>query len=745
MILEGFLGIAGGTVFELLANDHRGGTDRTQKTVGVVNAAPLYQSLPGFERPQGSLRCCCYSPDGRWFAWAVQEDVKIAEAETGAIKTTLPAAGVHEISFSPKGNYVMTWERPTKQEDGHAAPNMKVWKTESAELVASFVQKSLDGWNLQYTYDEKYCARSVTNTIEFYESDEMHTVVWNNLRVEGVTQFALSPGQNYSIAVFVAERKGAPAIVRTYTLPDFSNHTSSKSFYKADKVQLKWNELGTTVLVLAQTEVDKTGKSYYGETNLYLMSAAGNFDCRVPLDKEGPIHDVTWSPNSTEFGVVYGYMPAKTTIFDKRANVIHSLPLGPRNTILFSPHARFVLVAGFGNLQGQMDVYDRERNFTKITTIEASNASVCEWSPDGQHILTATTSPRLRVDNGVKIWHYSGPLMYLEELNELYNVYWRPQNASLFPVGSTLPPAPTPHPSAAAHIATQAPAKPAGAYRPPHARGSVTPLHFKREDEGGAAHVYTNGTSTTNNASNGLNGLGKGRRREVPGAAPADKPAPGAAPGGGVSLAGAGGDENAGLSKAALKNKKKREAAKKAKEAAAAAAAQQNGQPVPTGPAAERQGREGNKPHRGDRSRSRSNRPNNRPDGQQQGQGQGGNNRRSRSRNQEHHRGPAGDNRQQRQQNHKGQNGANTGANNPVASAPGVPTGVSGPLSPVPGTPGTPSTSEEKKVRGLHKKLRAIEELKMRLAKGERLEDTQLKKIQTEGAVRRELEMLGGV
>ena len=39
---------------------------------------------------------------------------------------------------------------------------------------------------------------------------------------------------------------------------------------------------------------------------MYLLSAAGNFDCRVSLDKEGPIHDVAWAPNSKEFGVVYG-------------------------------------------------------------------------------------------------------------------------------------------------------------------------------------------------------------------------------------------------------------------------------------------------------------------------------------------------------------------------------------------------------------------------------------------------------
>lgn len=49
----------------------------------------------------------------------------------------------------------------------------------------------------------------------------------------------------------------------------------------------------------------------------------------------------------------------------------------------------------------------------------------------------------------------------------------------------------------------------------------------------------------------------------------------------------------------------------------------------------------------------------------------------------------------------------------------------------------------EKKLRGLLKKVRAIDDLKMRLAGGEKLEDTQMKKIGTEDIVRRELEALG--
>ena len=43
------------------------------------------------------------------------------------------------------------------------------------------------------------------------------------------------------------------------------------------------------------------------------------------------------------------------------------------------------------------------------------NTSVCEWSPCGRYILTATTSPRLRVDNGCKARHASDKLVYLKD------------------------------------------------------------------------------------------------------------------------------------------------------------------------------------------------------------------------------------------------------------------------------------------------------------------------------------------
>ena len=423
------------------------------------------------------------------------------------------------------------------------------------------------------------------------------------------------------------------------------------------------------------------------------------------LDKEGPIHDVTWSPNSKEFGVVYGYMPAKTTLFNTRAVPTHNFALGPRNTILFSPHGRFVLVAGFGNLAGQMDIYDLEKDHHKICTIEASNASVCEWSPDGMHILTATTSPRLRVDNGVRIWHAWGGLMYNQEIQELYHVTWRPQSTTTHPLTNPIHPLPTPHSSALAYLGTvKTPSKPAGAYRPPGARGQVTPLAFKREDEGGAAYV-SNGSLSQGIA---FNGFGKPRKREVPGAEATSEGS------GGVLLPPAPeGDEN--LSKAALKNKKKREA-KKAKEAAEKAAGlvpSTDGAARPTTPSpiktSERRDRGS---HERNPSKGKlESRPRSQQGKREQGQ------------------------REQRQPNQRHAHAPNLAINGSQTSAAAPDVTVTSPDS-----GGTP---QDKKIRALLKKLRAIDDLKMRRAGGEKLEGTQIKKMDTEDGVRRELESLG--
>ncbi|TGJ82740.1 hypothetical protein E0Z10_g6027 [Xylaria hypoxylon] len=664
---------------------------RTQKEIGVTDAAPAYLPLAGFVKPEGNLRCFVYSPCGRFLAWASNERVCVVDASVGHVLSTLIVSNLFDVAFSPHGTYLSTWERPAKDENGDATKNLKIWRaTEQIadgvdrQPIGQFVQKSQTGWNLQYTSDEKFCARIVTNEVQFYSSDDL-TTVWNKLRVEGVTDFAIAPGQSYNVAVFIPERKGQPSAVKVFNVPQFTTPISQKTFFKGDKVQLKWNSLGTSLIVLAQTDVDKSNKSYYGETTLYLLSANGSLDARIALDKEGPIHDVAWSPNGKEFGVIYGYMPAKTTIFNHRAVASHSFPLGPRNTIIFSPTGRFTLVAGF--------------DFKKICTIESGNPSVCQWSPDSRYIMTATTSPRLRVDNGVKLWHVGGDIMYHEDMVELYNVSWRPCLPENLPRGDPLHPVPIPHASALTYLGTvKTPSKPVGAYRPPGARGTSTPLHFRREDEGGAAHVMSNGGSNI-----GPNGFGRSRR-QVPGADLLESGArsvPGAAS---TQVPGAVGDD--GLSKTAMKNKKKRNN-KKAKEGDGQNST--GGLVPPTQEYGPNSGNEGRSPERR---------------GNQQTHQR---HHRSRSRHNTH-----GGNNPGRNRSNTHQNGQHPG---PVPQVNTSQLPVADSLL----SPGSQNPAS-KKLRGLQKKIRAIEDLEMRLAGGEKLEDTQMKKIATKPSVLKELD-----
>jgi len=306
--------------------------------------------------------------------------------------------------------------------------------------------------------------------------------------------------------------------------------------------------------------------------------------------------------------------------------------------------------------------------------------------------------------------------MYNQDMVELYHVTWRPQPFESFSPGDLLHPVPTPHASALAYLGTvKTPSKPAGAYRPPGARGTSTPLHFKREDEGGAAHIVSNGTALV-----GSNGFGK-PRRQVPGAETVDALPPGAAP----AVPGAAEDEN--LSKAALKNKKKREA-KKAKDAEAKAAGLT---PTPDGPAVgnEIQNRSPDRRDRRDHQRSRS-----KGEKDMRAPSQG----RYRSNTQRSNHGYNVRNGNGNVQNNGGGvpiHNMNNLTINPVASRVSEPPELSV-TSPGGGSPNA------KKLRGLQKKIRAIEDLEMRLAGGEKLEDTQMKKIGTKSSVQAELTSL---
>jgi translation initiation factor 2A len=350
---------------------------------------------------------------------------------------------------------------------------------------------------VQWTHDEQCVFHSVTNEIHIYSAKDWKQRL-GKIRCQGVTSFSLpsvkgydpnccskllgggTDGSNnkmmvkkYLLTAFVAGSNGKPARVDLLRYPDRMGRESSttttvatssgpaltsKSLFNAEEVHVKWSPRADAALLFTQTAVDNTGQSYYGSTHLFLLLESDvknptmGSSIVVPLPKEAtkdgsgtvPVVSADWIPNPSitgviPFGVISGRMPALSSLH-------HGLTGEPtflfgrahRNTMDMSPHGRFIVCGGFGNLAGGMDFWDRNKGkliprrvFLKgtsteeetspnyVTIKEASDLSITssspvvghQWSPDSRTYLVSTTSPRMNVENGVHIYRYDGTLV----------------------------------------------------------------------------------------------------------------------------------------------------------------------------------------------------------------------------------------------------------------------------------------------------------------------------------------------
>jgi len=378
----------------------------------------------------------------------------------------------------------------------------------SGARLHSFVQKRLLWPAIQWSADQSISAKLVSSEVQFFVGQNWNHVA-KAIKLPGVEDFSFAPGTSPTVAVFIPEKQGGPGSIRIYKYPKVGEVVSSRTLWKAQNVDFLWNSKASAVLVMTHTSVDRTGKSYYGQTGLQFLSTDSNLDCNISLDTEGPVHDVKWSPDGSQFVVIYGYMPARATLFDERCRKLADFGSAPRNTVRWSPCGRLVALAGFGNLNGQVDIWDVKR-VRKVGSYVVDCGCSIEWSPDSQLLLTAALSPKIRVDNGFTLWKYDGTRCHHSAYPILYEAKWQPAAASLFPLRriKSMPPG---------KLAAQSPTTPAkpAIYQPPSMRGQA-PVVTREDTESQKPRKYR----TDDKAEQ------KGKTVDVPvGAAPESKTA----------------------------------------------------------------------------------------------------------------------------------------------------------------------------------------------------------------------------
>uniref|UniRef100_A0A9I9DFS5 Eukaryotic translation initiation factor 2A n=1 Tax=Cucumis melo TaxID=3656 RepID=A0A9I9DFS5_CUCME len=372
-----------------------------------------------------------FSEDGSKLLVTKSETLSIYECRGfGEIKS-FEVPNLLAAALSPCGTYLQTFQKSSTPQE----KNVVLWKVDTGDLVYSQFQKNMTkvSWPaIRFSSDETVACRMATNEIQFFDTKDFSKGVIHRLRVPGVVAIELSRTPGTHIAAFVPESKGVPASIQIFACGDSQTQPiARRSFFRCSTVQLNWNNGSTGLLIVVQADVDKTNQSYYGETKLNYLTTDGVHEGLVPLRKEGPVHDVQWSPSGSEFAVVYGCILIRATVFDKKCKPLLELGEGPYNTVRWNPKGKFLCLAGFGNLPGDMAFWDyKEKKQLGRTKSECSVTS--EWSPDGQYFMTATTAPRLQVDNGIKIFHYNGALYFKKMFDKLFQADWKPESSDKF-------------------------------------------------------------------------------------------------------------------------------------------------------------------------------------------------------------------------------------------------------------------------------------------------------------------------
>ncbi|KAK1935961.1 hypothetical protein X943_000613 [Babesia divergens] len=339
--------------------------------------------------------------------------------------------------FSPKDSYLVihsTWSEDNPN-------NLVIYKLNgtTAEVALSipypksYIVKRYPLW----TPCETYCVIRVDNSIILWKNDDfsLDGSLGKLQLADGVDATPLFPTSSIIslssvnkkgicyLGIFLPnQKKFDSGIVKIYNIANLQTPVYDKLLNHTEEGDFFWNCNGSGVIVRTFTNNVKGLSSYYGGNGLYLVNLTkGNH--RTLMDpSEGLAHDISWSKTSNGVLIVKGSMPSELDLYDGiTGNKTLTFGRANRNTIRRDPFDRFMLSAGFGNSSGEIDIWDLKNN-RKIAQSKSDCAVSCEFSPDGRFFVTATTVPRMRVNNCFKVFSYGGKLVKQVDFVELFSV-----------------------------------------------------------------------------------------------------------------------------------------------------------------------------------------------------------------------------------------------------------------------------------------------------------------------------------
>jgi uncharacterized protein with WD repeat len=133
-----------------------------------------------------------FSPDGQ-FVCLVRDSpdlpIILKRTDSGEIYREIPCTDAHSVDFSPLGSYLVTWSPRSSLRSESETPNLKIWNTETGEAICGYVQKKNRKDTIQWTDDEGYFFKLVTNEVQIFSGSAINEGIKGRIQCKSVSQF----------------------------------------------------------------------------------------------------------------------------------------------------------------------------------------------------------------------------------------------------------------------------------------------------------------------------------------------------------------------------------------------------------------------------------------------------------------------------------------------------------------------------------------------------------------------------
>ncbi|KAK6454288.1 translation initiation factor eIF3 subunit [Scheffersomyces xylosifermentans] len=396
---------------------------------------------------------------------------------------------VRLIDFSPSEKYMVTLspvaitvpdsaaERAVfpfgPESEGH---KLVIWDLTTGEPARTFAlpphlegQKDMPWPLVKWSHDDKYCARQGPGALAIYETPSFQLLDKKLVKIDDIVDFEWAPaavklanskvvGGDHLLSYWTPERSNQTARVAVMQIPSRQVLRTVNLFQVSD-CKMHWQSEGKLLCVKVDRHT-KSGKTLF--TNLEFFKTT---EKDIPVEKvelKEVVVNFAWEPRSERFitisrlddGNLNPAIPKNTISFyasessgnkGKDLTSVYKsykdIPNKHSNTIFWSPKGRYVVIATISRSSGELEFFDVSFDDDKnkglpanpklLKTDKYSGMTNLAWDPSGRFVTGWSSSWLHTIENGYRLYEFTGNLLRDELVDQFREFIWRPRPQSL--------------------------------------------------------------------------------------------------------------------------------------------------------------------------------------------------------------------------------------------------------------------------------------------------------------------------